>query len=137
MADWDSVTYLRKKKSAGEARTPQAISRALAAGEVEIQKKHTAGPNKGGPSINAAKIEAETEEFKVKTVDKDIGRLIMEKRQELKLTQRELAVKINEKPTVVNEYESGKAVPNQSVLGKLERVLNVRLRGSHIGQVLK
>jgi putative transcription factor len=36
---------------------------------------------------------------------------------------------MNEKPQVVNEYESGKAVPNPSVLGKMERILGVKLRG--------
>ena len=31
--------------------------------------------------------------------------------------------KICEKPQVVNEYENGKAIPNQAVLSKLERAL--------------
>ena len=31
--------------------------------------------------------------------------------------------KINEKPQVVNEYESGRAIPNNQVMGKLERAL--------------
>ena len=31
--------------------------------------------------------------------------------------------KISEKPQVVNEYESGKAIPNQAVISKLERAL--------------
>ena len=41
----------------------------------------------------------------------------------------DLAQKINEKPTIVGEFESGKAVPNPQVLGKMERVLGVKLRG--------
>lgn len=36
----------------------------------------------------------------------------------------------------VNEYESGKAIPNQQVLGKLERALGVKLRGKNIGEPL-
>ncbi len=40
-----------------------------------------------------------------------------------------LAQAINEKPQIVNEYESGKAVPNNQVLGKMERALGVKLRG--------
>lgn len=31
--------------------------------------------------------------------------------------------KINEKPQVVMDYESGKAIPNNQVLSKLERTL--------------
>jgi putative transcription factor len=47
-----------------------------------------------------------------------------------------LSTKINEKVEVVREYENGKAIPNQQVLAKLERVLGVKLRGKDIGQPL-
>lgn len=36
---------------------------------------------------------------------------------------------INEKPQIIQEYESGKAIPNQQIIGKLERTLGVKLRG--------
>ena len=36
---------------------------------------------------------------------------------------------VNEKQSVIQEYESGKAIPNNQVLGKLERALGVKLRG--------
>lgn len=36
---------------------------------------------------------------------------------------------INEKPQIIQEYESGKAIPNQQIIGKLERALGVKLRG--------
>lgn len=52
------------------------------------------------------------------------------------MTQKELATKANEKPQVVNEYESGKAVPNQAVISKLERALGVKLRGLEAGKPL-
>lgn len=34
---------------------------------------------------------------------------------------------INEKPQIVGEYESGKAIPNPQIISKLERALGVRL----------
>lgn len=37
---------------------------------------------------------------------------------------------------MVNDYESGKAVPNQQVLAKMERALGIRLRGKEKGQPL-
>ena len=51
-------------------------------------------------------------------------------RLELKLSQRDVAQKINEKPSVLQDYEAGKAVPSPQILGKLERVLSVKLRGT-------
>lgn len=45
------------------------------------------------------------------------------------MTQKDLATRVNEKPSVINDYESGRAVPNQQVLAKLERALGVKLRG--------
>ena len=42
----------------------------------------------------------------------------------------------SEKPQVVNEYESSKAVPNQAILGKLERTLGIKLRGKDKGAPL-
>ena len=51
-------------------------------------------------------------------------------------TMKDLSTRINEKPTVVQEYESGKAIPNQQTLSKLERALGVKLRGKDIGQPL-
>lgn len=45
------------------------------------------------------------------------------------MTQKDLATKVNEKPSVINDYESGRAIPSQQVLSKLERTLGVKLRG--------
>lgn len=44
---------------------------------------------------------------------------------------------INEKPHIINEYEAGKAIPNNQILGKLERALGVKLRGKDIGTPLQ
>ncbi len=85
----------------------------------------------------AARIDNETEDFHVQRVDVSVGKAIASGRMEKKLTQKELATKINEKPQIVNEYESGKAVnPNQQILAKMERVLGIKLRGKDIGSPL-
>ena len=52
-------------------------------------------------------------------------------RLEKQLTQKDLAARINEKPSVLQDYESGKAIPNPQILGKLERALGVKLRGAY------
>ncbi|KAG6897851.1 Endothelial differentiation- factor 1, partial [Termitomyces sp. T32_za158] len=62
---------------------------------------------------------------------------IQDGRMALKLSQKDLAQKVNEKPSIIQDYESGKAVPNTQVLGKLERTLGIKLRGSDIGKKLE
>ncbi len=44
-----------------------------------------------------------------------------------KMTQKELALAINEKATVIADYEAGRAIPNPSILSKLDRALGVHL----------
>ena len=57
------------------------------------------------------------------------------------MTQKDLAQKVNEKPSVIQDYESSKAIPNPQILGKLERALGVKLRGKlpscfrHVGYI--
>lgn len=60
----------------------------------------------------------------------------MDGRATLSLSQKDLAQKINEKPSVLQDYESGRAVPNPQILGKMERILKVKLRGGDIGKPL-
>ena len=68
-----------------------------------------------GTTKNTLKLDLETEELSHSTVSLSVGRLIQKGRQQKGLTQKELATKINEKPQVVNEYEAGKAIPNNQV----------------------
>ena len=58
-------------------------------------------------------------------------------RMEKNLSQKDVAQKINEKQSVLQDYESGRAIPNPQILGKLERVLGVKLRGADIGKKLE
>jgi len=36
--------------------------------------------------------------------------------------------RVNEKPQVVNDYESGRAIPNQQIISKLERAVDVEAK---------
>ena len=42
-------------------------------------------------------------------------------------TQKEFAQMLNLKPDIVNSYENGKAIPDNHVLQKMRRILNVKL----------
>jgi putative transcription factor len=58
--------------------------------------------------------------------------VIQSARLALNLSQKDVAQKINEKPSVIQDYESSKAIPNPQILAKLERTLGVKLRGKII-----
>lgn len=77
------------------------------------------------------KVDRENEVAPPKKIDADVGKAMSKARQDKvpKMTQKDLATKVNEKSSVINDYESGRAVPNQQVMSKLERALGVKLRG--------
>lgn len=74
-----------------------------------------------------SKLDNETEDFHIDRVSSTLKQHILKARNEKKMTQAQLAQAINEKPQVIQEYESGKAVPKPQVLNKLSRVLGVKL----------
>jgi putative transcription factor len=76
-----------------------------------------------------AKLDRDNEVAPPPKVSPSVGKAMMSARQEKQLSQKDVAQKINEKPSVLQDYESGKAIPNAQILGKLERVLGVKLRG--------
>ena len=136
-SDWDTVTVLRKRPPKASAlKSQQAINQAQRQGiAVETSKKFGAATNKKpSTSLNTAKLDRETEELKHNTVGLDVGKLIQQGRQAKGLTQKDLATKICEKIQVVNEYEAGKAIPNQQVLAKIERIIGMKLRGKDKGK---
>lgn len=60
-------------------------------------------------------------------IDHNIKIRIQQARVKKKLTQKQLAQKLNMTVNIINEYESGKAIPNRQVLSKMGRVLGVKL----------
>jgi len=133
------VTVLRKKlPKASSLKTEQAVNAARRMGaSVETKEKFGAGANKQhGTTLNTAKLDRETEELKHDTVPLDVGKLIQQGRQAKGLSQKDLATRINEKPQIVTDYEAGRGIPNQMVLGKIERVIGMKLRGKDRGQAL-
>jgi putative transcription factor len=126
MADWETVTILRKKPPKASAmKSEQAINAARRQGvAVDTQSKWGAATNKQHVTTkNTAKLDRETEELKHDKIPLDLGRLIQQGRQAKGWSQKELATKVNEKPQVINDYEAGRGIPNQVVIGKIEKAI--------------
>ncbi|KAI5054636.1 hypothetical protein GOP47_0029781 [Adiantum capillus-veneris] len=131
--DWEPVIIRKKAPNAAAKRDEKAVNEARrAGGPIETVKKYNAGANKAStstPGLNTKKLDEETEVLAHERVSTDLKKAIVQARVDKKLTQSQLAQLINEKPQIVQDYESGKAIPNQQIISKLERVLGAKLRG--------
>ncbi len=72
-------------------------------------------------------LETESEIFKIETVPISISQEIIKGRNAMKMTQKELAQKLNLQQSVIASYESGKAIPDHQILQKIAKALNIRL----------
>ena len=80
-------------------------------------------------SVAARKLEEATEVVKPQRINPKIKERIIQARTAKKLTQKELAQRIQVQPTIIQQYETGKVKADVAVLRKMERVLGVKLTG--------
>jgi len=140
--DWDSKVVIGSKAKAPKvARNTAELNAARRTGAVvATDKKVTAGGNKAhsGPDHQRiAKLDRDNEVAPPSKIPPAVGKTIQTARMEKQLTQKDLAQKINEKPSVIQDYESGKAIPSPQILSKMERILSVKLRGTDLGKKLE
>lgn len=145
MSEWESNTIIGQRARTGGsgpranvARSQGQINAARRSGLVlSVDKKYGTTNSKGNnEGQRLTKVDRETDIVVPKKLDSNVGKAISRARGEKKMTQKDLATKINEKPTVINDYEASRAIPNQQILAKLERALGVKLRGKNIGEPL-
>ncbi|KAK2981350.1 hypothetical protein RJ640_013141 [Escallonia rubra] len=104
--DWEPVVMRKKAPTAAARKDEKAVNAAPNAG---VNKAASSGT-----SLNTRKLDDENENLSRVGVLFKLGIV-------LKI--------INEKPQIIQEYESGKAIPNQQIISKLERALGAKLRG--------
>ena len=64
---------------------------------------------------------------------KKVTTAIMQGRMAKKLTQANLAAALSLKVDIIRSYESGKAIPNNLILTKMQKILGVKLTGLNKG----
>ncbi|XP_047053433.1 multiprotein-bridging factor 1c-like [Lolium rigidum] len=133
--DWEPVVLRRAKPKAADLKSAKAVNQALRSGApVETVRKAAAGTNrKAAAEAPARKLDETTEPAALDRVAGEVRAVIQRARVAKGWSQAELAKRISERAQVVQEYESGKAVPAQAVLAKMERALEVKLRGKAVG----
>ncbi|KIW00150.1 uncharacterized protein PV09_08326 [Verruconis gallopava] len=147
--DWDSVTKIGSRVRGGPSAPKEKVIKGEAAlnaarrtgAPIITEKKFTtANQNKGVEGQHLTKVDRSDDIIKPKTVGTEVGNAIKKARAEAKndkgqpMTQKDLATKINQTPTVVADFERGTAAPNEKILSDMERVLKVYLRGKNIGE---
>lgn len=106
------VTVIRGKRTANQSKRDGNTTT-----QAKASAKHSA------KSAADRKLDQETENLKHKKVSTELRFQIQKARQAHGWTQKELAGKVGVKPIIINEYESGKAIPKGPELAKIKRVL--------------
>lgn len=114
--DWTVVKFANKTDS-----VPQKQ-------QVVRSPKNTSIDHKALNATLNAKLEKETDNLHVERVTSFLSKSIIKARTDAKLTQSQLAQKIFQPVKVVQEYENGKATPNNQIIQKMSRVLGVVLK---------
>jgi len=135
MDDWDSVTVIRKKAEvARTVKSKSGLNEAQRTGGIVDTERKNMGNKAASDHQHIAKIDRESDIIAPAKVGLSVGKAIQQGRMSKQWTQKDLSAKVNEKTSVINDYEMGRAIPSQQVLSKLERALGVKLRGKNIGQ---
>lgn len=117
--DWEPIILNSEKKN----------SQGTAANKNTVKKQNNSSNKQHKNPDNLRKITEMEGAQQISTISKTVALKISQTRTQLGWTQKQLAMKINEPQFVIADYESGKAIPSNQILGKLEKHLKIRLRG--------
>lgn len=128
--DWNSVV-IRKKPI--DMRSPDQVRMAQRDGRVTSEAKRV-DPS-GAAGARAGRLDRETEDFRHEKLAVKTRTRIARERGARKMTQSDLAQRLNVRPQVVQDYENGKAIIDGQMLSKIARALGVNPRELREGVV--
>lgn len=131
MADYQDTktTVLRKHGPRGAPKGAHDLAKAKRSGQVETEKKYGGGGNSGDASaVYARKLdEMDHEDLSLPKPTLSFSRALQQARAAKKMSQKDLAQRLNVKPTLINELESGKGIAPPQLVQKINRVLGCTL----------
>ncbi|MCJ1254049.1 multiprotein-bridging factor 1 [Lignoscripta atroalba] len=135
--DWDTVTKIGSKTNGGAGqretvvRGKGALNAAQRSGQIiATEKKFAAGntANKAGTEgQRLTKVDRSDDIVAPQKLDTKIAEAIKQRRSQdpFKMTQAQLAQKVNAQANDIKMLESGTAIKNQALLNKVARVLKI------------
>ncbi len=131
---WDNVVFHKTGVKRSGVSNKQHLNQQKRAGNVSTQLKMGKKNNSSvsmsdrvGGEQNMCKLETDNESLKHKKVGRDLSKAIAAARQAKSLTQKQLATQLNVKPSMIQQYENGTAIPNPQFIVKIERKLGCKL----------
>ncbi len=118
--DWKQV--ILRPKQEGNGKSEKDIRRALQTGGVVETHVKLHSP------FASKKLDENPEDFHHKTISKELADAVKNKRIEMKLTQAQLAQKVNEKVNIIQDIENMKGVYNHVIINKTLRALGLSLK---------
>ncbi len=115
-----------KKPELNGPNQKQKINDALRTGKrVDVIQKQT-GNKAHAVNLNIPKVLSDEGVLEIKEVPKEIATQVSKHRLEKILTQEQLAKKVNEKVSVINDIEKAEGVYDPKVIEKIEKALGVK-----------
>lgn len=125
--DWNRVV-LSSSSTTGRKGVKATAEAHRRGDDVETIRRTGGNPAaRSGMPTNIRRLAEETDVVPVQTLPHEFRVAMQRARNDAQMSQADLARRVNEKQSVINEYESGRAIPNGAVISKIEKALNCRL----------
>lgn len=128
--DWDTVVFRKKP-----VKKPVVHKKVSGSDDgYTTVKKMTGGTNTAAsskPKTDPSRLRkiADTEIAALPKVSTAMRQAISQGRTAKGLTQKDLAQKLNVKPSIIQDYENGKAIPDGQFLTRMEKILETKING--------